>query len=247
MFRPAARAATARAFASSSARPSLLRRDRLQLLVRDLLLRGGVHLARQLRHPLDGDARRHLARCRQPGRGVVRVVARARDVQRDPEERGLDGLSSSSARVNCSLRKPVTLDQRAMYGEGAYCACRAQSRSMARGTVSRCRSRSSCRSSNARFSSRSVRTRSPLAFALVIRAIYELDPPEAAETLALIESVGRADGPEHVRGTVVAQADGRAVLEFPETNWGGDVTLLVSSLLAGEWADSAAFARLPAR
>ena len=46
-----------------------------------------------------------------------------------------------------------------------------------------------------------------------------------------------------MRGTVVAQADGRAVLEFPEQNWGGDVTLLVSSLLAGEWADSAAFAR----
>ena len=77
----------------------------------------------------------------------------------------------------------------------------------------------------------------------MIRAIYELDPPEAGETLALIESVGRADGPEHVRGKVVAQADGRAVLEFPEQNWGGDVTLLVSSLLAGEWADSAAFAR----
>jgi ribulose 1,5-bisphosphate carboxylase large subunit-like protein len=88
-----------------------------------------------------------------------------------------------------------------------------------------------------------VRTRSPLAFALVIRAIYELDPPEAAETLALLESVGRADGPEHVRGTVVSQSAGRAVLEFPEKNWGGDVTLLVSSLLAGEWADSAAFAR----
>jgi Ribulose bisphosphate carboxylase large chain, catalytic domain len=77
---------------------------------------------------------------------------------------------------------------------------------------------------------------------LVIRAIYELDPPEAAETLALIESVGRADGPAHVRGTDVAHADGRAVLEFPKENWGGDVTLLVSSLLAGEWADSAAFA-----
>ncbi len=88
-----------------------------------------------------------------------------------------------------------------------------------------------------------MRTRSPLAFAPVIRAIYELDPPEAAETLALIESVGRADGPECVRATVVAQADGRAVLEFPEQNWGGDVTLLVSSLLAGEWADSAALAR----
>ncbi len=77
----------------------------------------------------------------------------------------------------------------------------------------------------------------------MIRAIYELDPPEAAETLALIESVGRADGPEHVRGRVVVQEAGRAVLEFPEQNWGGDVTLLVSSLLAGEWADSAAFTR----
>jgi hypothetical protein len=77
----------------------------------------------------------------------------------------------------------------------------------------------------------------------VIRATYEIDPPEAAETLALIESVGRADGPEHVRARVVESATGRAVLEFPEANWGGDVTLLVSSLLAGEWADSAAFAR----
>jgi ribulose 1,5-bisphosphate carboxylase large subunit-like protein len=77
----------------------------------------------------------------------------------------------------------------------------------------------------------------------VIRATYELEPLEAAETLALIESVGRADGPEHVRGRVSSQADGLAVLEFPVANWGGDVTLLVSSLLAGEWADAAAFTR----
>jgi ribulose-bisphosphate carboxylase large chain len=77
----------------------------------------------------------------------------------------------------------------------------------------------------------------------VIRAVYELDPAEAAETLALIESVGRADGPEHVRAHVVAVEDGRASLEFPETNWGADVTLIVSSLIAGEWADSSAFAR----
>jgi ribulose-bisphosphate carboxylase large chain len=77
----------------------------------------------------------------------------------------------------------------------------------------------------------------------VIRATYELDPPEAAETLALIESVGRAQGPAHVRGKVVAVRGARATLEFPEANWGGDVTLLVSSLVAGEWADCAAFAR----
>jgi ribulose 1,5-bisphosphate carboxylase large subunit-like protein len=77
----------------------------------------------------------------------------------------------------------------------------------------------------------------------VIRVTYELEPPEAAETLALIESVGRADGPEHVRGRVTEVDGDRAVLEFPETNWGGDVALLVSSLLAGEWADGAAFSR----
>jgi ribulose-bisphosphate carboxylase large chain len=75
----------------------------------------------------------------------------------------------------------------------------------------------------------------------VIRATYELDPVEAAETLALIESVGRADGPEHVRGHVVAVEDLRATLEFPAAT--SDVALLVSSLFAGEWADSSAFKR----
>jgi ribulose 1,5-bisphosphate carboxylase large subunit-like protein len=77
----------------------------------------------------------------------------------------------------------------------------------------------------------------------VIRVTYEIEPREAAETLALIESVGRADGPEYVRGRVVALEGDQAVLEFPEANWGSNVTLLVSSLLAGEWADSAAFRR----
>jgi 3-oxoisoapionate-4-phosphate transcarboxylase/hydrolase len=75
----------------------------------------------------------------------------------------------------------------------------------------------------------------------VIRATYELEPVDAAETLALIESVGRADGPKHVRGRVVAAEDGRATLEFPAAT--NDVALLVSSLFAGEWADSAAFTR----
>jgi ribulose-bisphosphate carboxylase large chain len=77
----------------------------------------------------------------------------------------------------------------------------------------------------------------------VIRATYEIEPAEAAESLALLESVGRADGPEHVRGRVASHEGNRAVLEFPESNWGADVTLLVSSLFAGEWADSAAFTR----
>jgi ribulose 1,5-bisphosphate carboxylase large subunit-like protein len=75
----------------------------------------------------------------------------------------------------------------------------------------------------------------------VIRVTYELDPPEAAETLALIESVGRADGPERVRASVVGIEGNRVMLEFPAV--GSDVALLVSSLFAGEWADSAAFTR----
>lgn len=75
----------------------------------------------------------------------------------------------------------------------------------------------------------------------MIRATYKLDPLEAAETLALIESVGRADGPESVRGRVVQIDCDLAVLEFPAAT--ADVALLVSSLFAGEWADSAAFAQ----
>jgi ribulose-bisphosphate carboxylase large chain len=75
----------------------------------------------------------------------------------------------------------------------------------------------------------------------VIRATYELAPPDAAETLALVESVGRADGPEHVRGRVLGLEGELATLEFPAAT--NDVALLVSSLFAGEWADSSAFER----
>ena len=77
----------------------------------------------------------------------------------------------------------------------------------------------------------------------MIRAHYELEPAGAAKELARIESTGVATGPERVRARVVAEADGVAVVEFPEANSGGDVALLVSSLVAGEWADSAAFSR----
>ena len=77
----------------------------------------------------------------------------------------------------------------------------------------------------------------------MIRVTYELEPEDEAEALALIASVGHADGPAEVRGRVVANLEGRAVLEFPERNWGGDTSLLVSSLLAGEWADASGFRR----
>ena len=82
-----------------------------------------------------------------------------------------------------------------------------------------------------------------LAFAAVVRVTYELEPAEWAEELARLESIGLPSGPDEVRGEVVAVEDGRAVLDFPDRNWEGDVTLLVSALLAGEWADSAALTR----
>jgi ribulose 1,5-bisphosphate carboxylase large subunit-like protein len=77
----------------------------------------------------------------------------------------------------------------------------------------------------------------------VIRATYELEPRGAAEELARIESTGLASGPDAVQARVVSDDGRRAVIDFPETNWGGDPTLLVSAILAGEWADAAAFER----
>jgi len=77
----------------------------------------------------------------------------------------------------------------------------------------------------------------------VIRATYELEPHGAADELARIESTGLPWGPEAVRAHVVSEGGGRAVVDFPEANWGGDATLLVSAIVAGEWADAAAFSR----
>ena len=66
----------------------------------------------------------------------------------------------------------------------------------------------------------------------MVRVTYELEPTAWAEELARIEA-----------GEVVEVEEGRAVVEFPQRNWGNDLTLLVSSLLAGEWADGAALER----
>ena len=77
----------------------------------------------------------------------------------------------------------------------------------------------------------------------VIRATFELEPHGSAEALAIEESLGLPDGPAFVRGRVVAESDGVAVLEFPETNWGRNVPMLVSALVAGEGVETRAFTR----
>jgi ribulose 1,5-bisphosphate carboxylase large subunit-like protein len=76
----------------------------------------------------------------------------------------------------------------------------------------------------------------------MIRVTFEVEPPEAVEALALVASTGLPDGPESVRPAVSVE-DSTALLEFPLDNWGADVTMLVSALVAGEWADLAAFER----
>lgn len=77
----------------------------------------------------------------------------------------------------------------------------------------------------------------------MIRATFELEPHGSGDALALEESLGLPDGPAFVRGRVVSEADGVAVLEFPETNWGRNVPLLISALVAGEGVETRAFTR----
>jgi ribulose-bisphosphate carboxylase large chain len=76
----------------------------------------------------------------------------------------------------------------------------------------------------------------------VIRATFELSPVSAVEALAAITSTGVPDDPGSARPAVELDGD-RATLTYPDENWGGDVSLLVSSLLAGEWADLAVLER----
>ena len=76
----------------------------------------------------------------------------------------------------------------------------------------------------------------------MIRVSFEVDPPEAVEALAVVASTGLPEGPQFVRPRVSGEA-GVATLEFPVENWGADVTMLVSGLVAGEWADLSTFAR----
>ena len=56
----------------------------------------------------------------------------------------------------------------------------------------------------------------------MLRATFELHPPGSGEVLAPL------------RGRVVAEDGGTVVLELPDDNWGDDVALLVSSVVAGE-------------
>jgi ribulose-bisphosphate carboxylase large chain len=72
----------------------------------------------------------------------------------------------------------------------------------------------------------------------VLRATFELEPPDAAEALATVTSTGIPVDPAGAR-PVVEQVGSTVSLTYPSANFGSDVTLLVSALLAGEWAELA--------
>lgn len=76
-----------------------------------------------------------------------------------------------------------------------------------------------------------------------MKATYELDPPEWAETLATLESTSLLDGPDLMRARVVESDGHRVIIDFPALDEPVGVTALVSSVLAGEWADRSDFRR----
>jgi ribulose 1,5-bisphosphate carboxylase large subunit-like protein len=70
-----------------------------------------------------------------------------------------------------------------------------------------------------------------------MRAVYEVRPPEWAETLAVLQSVSLPDGPERVRARVVATDGARVTVEFPALEGERDAEQLLAACVAGEWAD----------
>jgi len=68
----------------------------------------------------------------------------------------------------------------------------------------------------------------------LIRATFEIGPAGSADALALQLGAGMAGGAEAVRARVMADDGGRVVVDVPESNYGPDVALLVSGLVAGE-------------
>jgi hypothetical protein len=74
-----------------------------------------------------------------------------------------------------------------------------------------------------------------------VRATYELNPPGWADTLAILESTSLPDGPEAVRARVEEVDGNRVTIDFPALDEPVGVGALVSSVIAGEWADRGDF------
>ena len=70
-----------------------------------------------------------------------------------------------------------------------------------------------------------------------MQAVFEIRPPAWGETLAILQSVSLANGPEHVRARVVAVSGDRVTLDFPALDGETSAEQLLAACVAGEWAD----------
>ncbi|MGH9179134.1 MAG: RuBisCO large subunit C-terminal-like domain-containing protein [Acidimicrobiales bacterium] len=77
----------------------------------------------------------------------------------------------------------------------------------------------------------------------MIRATYELEPDGSAAALAVAATVGVPDGPAFVRGQVVEEGGGRAVIDVPDEAFGGSLPALLSALVGGEAGEDRSLTR----
>jgi ribulose 1,5-bisphosphate carboxylase large subunit-like protein len=74
-----------------------------------------------------------------------------------------------------------------------------------------------------------------------VRAVYDLRPPEWAETLALLQSVSLADVRSDVRARVLDVDGTRVTIDFPALDGETSAEQLLAACVAGEWADRGDF------
>lgn len=74
-----------------------------------------------------------------------------------------------------------------------------------------------------------------------VRAVYDLRPPEWAETLAVLQSVSLADVRSEVRARVVDVDGTRVTIDFPALDGETSAEQLLAACVAGEWADRGDF------
>ena len=70
-----------------------------------------------------------------------------------------------------------------------------------------------------------------------MRAVFDLRPPEWAETLAVLQSVSLADVHSEVRARVVDVDGTLATIDFPALDGVTSAERLLTGCIAGEWAD----------
>jgi ribulose 1,5-bisphosphate carboxylase large subunit-like protein len=74
-----------------------------------------------------------------------------------------------------------------------------------------------------------------------VRAVYDLRPPEWAETLAVLQSVSLADVRSAARAQVVDVSGSLVTIDFPALDGETSAEQLLTACIAGEWADRGDF------